>query len=432
MTTTLLFVGDMHIGRRPHRLTQFDIDDKAFAPSTAWQRVVDWAIEQKVAAVVLAGDVVDQDRDRYEAYAQLETGAQRLQAEEIKLVGVAGNHDGIVLPRLADRMPHFTLLGRGGDWELLSLPTEPPVDLLGWSFPTRHFAANPLAGGVDEPLTGRRDDAALLGVLHTDLDAGNSPYAPVSSAELAGVGADAFFLGHIHVPSALQGPRPLGYLGSLVGLHREETGWRGPWRVDVTGRGEVTATRLVLGPLRWEALTIDAGDIPGDDRAPDALHTEVARAMQLARDADATLADPAITVVGCSVEVTGRTASPARVRAAVAAIEADAEARFPLGEQTWVVVKWQVTVKPQVRLAQLAGQQNALGTLARLLLQLDEPDARPAEALMAAVNSARDPLLTTRWTTSTDDPPLPAPNAQLRAAGWRLLEVLLQQAEASS
>ena len=67
--------------------------------------------------MLLAGDVVEQEDDFYEAYGDLRRGVDRLAAAGVPVLGVSGNHDVQVLPRLADAVPGFRLLGRGGAWE---------------------------------------------------------------------------------------------------------------------------------------------------------------------------------------------------------------------------------------------------------------------------------------------------------------------------
>ena len=66
----ILLVGDIHLGRRPQRLARAELDDRALSPAVAWERTVDLALRSPgaVQAVVLAGDVVDQEKDRFEAW----------------------------------------------------------------------------------------------------------------------------------------------------------------------------------------------------------------------------------------------------------------------------------------------------------------------------------------------------------------------------
>ena len=70
----LLFVGDIHLGRRPSRIPQdivdYGVNLAELTPNAAWNRAVNWAISNYIDAVVLAGDVVEGIEDRFEAYLQ--------------------------------------------------------------------------------------------------------------------------------------------------------------------------------------------------------------------------------------------------------------------------------------------------------------------------------------------------------------------------
>ena len=217
----ILAVGDMHLGRTPSRLPQ-ELSGQAreLGPAGAWQRTVDVAIAHRVRAVLLVGDVVERENDFFEAYRQLEQGVQRLSEAGVEVIGVVGNHDVKVLPRLAEQLPEFRLLGKQGEWESCQIAdAADSITLWGWSFPRREVQDSPLSGA-----TFARGEGINLGLLHCDRDAGNSPYAPVTSQELRQAGLDGWLLGHIHKPDALSAEAPNGYLGSLVGLDRSETG----------------------------------------------------------------------------------------------------------------------------------------------------------------------------------------------------------------
>ncbi|MCH9675157.1 MAG: metallophosphoesterase, partial [Gammaproteobacteria bacterium] len=256
----LIAVGDIHLGRRASGVP----DDlvaaypHAQSPATVWQRTVDHAIRVEADAVLLAGDVVEQEDDFFEAYGDLSAGVERLRQSGVAVLAVAGNHDVEVLPRLADSIPHVRLLGAGGRWERQSVRgrdgTE--VHVLGWSFPSKEVSASPLQSGIADAMVAVSPGTTTIGLLHCDRDQTHSRYAPVRSAELDAAPVDAWFLGHIHRPDSLEGPRPMGYLGSLAALDVGEQGPHGPWDVAVA-HGQVTAEHLPMAPLRWERIDVE-------------------------------------------------------------------------------------------------------------------------------------------------------------------------------
>ena len=183
----ILAVGDMHLGRNPVRLhAEFADRARKPGPAEAWRRTVDAAIAVRVEAVLLAGDVVEKDDDFFEAYQELRKGVQRLAKAGIEVIGVAGNHDVRVLPRLAEQIPQFRLLGRDGEWERCEIGRGGhTVSLWGWSFPQAQVRQSPLAGMRLERGAGVR-----LGLLHCDRGVAQSPYAPVTNQELEQAGLD--------------------------------------------------------------------------------------------------------------------------------------------------------------------------------------------------------------------------------------------------
>ena len=121
MSARLLFLADLHLGRRPLHvpgdLVEHGVSPSELTPLAAWRAAVARAVELRVDGVVLGGDVVEADNARFEAFGPLEDGVRALVAAGIPVWAVAGNHDVEALPRLADRIDGFHLLGRGGCWE---------------------------------------------------------------------------------------------------------------------------------------------------------------------------------------------------------------------------------------------------------------------------------------------------------------------------
>ena len=430
MPTTLLFVGDIHLGRQPARLAGIGPPPKELSPVRAWEEAVRFALAHEVSAVVLAGDVVDNDRDQFEAYGHLERGIQRLTRAGVQVVAVAGNHDGIVLPRLSKALARsdFRLLGEGARWQRIELEVDPPVDLMGWSFPTRHWKDSPLdSPGLADALTERRTDASLLAVLHADLDGGASSYAPVPSRELDRHGAvDAWFLGHIHRPHGLAGPRPLGYLGSLVGLDRGETGPRGPWLVTVEGRGSLRARQVQLGPVQWEDAEVDVSDLPeAEDDAVDFLRGAVQDCFGEMRQRRPDLAAAALRVVAVSVVFVGQPVASGHVRSFVEACS-PAKLLFHFDDQVWTAVTVRDRTRPAVDLASLMAQRSPLGLVAAVVQALESGGELPP-GLAEGISSSVAPFREGTWTLDEEDWPMPDQDELLLGAARDLLDVLLEQ-----
>jgi len=423
MPLRLLAIGDMHLGRQPGRLpdalSESGLD---LSPTGAWLRIVDKALEEKVDLVALAGDLVDQEDNLFEAYGPLETGINRLVEAGIDVVGISGNHDVVVLPKLAKQLSAFKLLGANGQWETHTLEKDSErLTLHGWSFPK--------ASVTESPLTGHRfvrESGLNLGLLHCDRDQPDSSYAPVSSAELKNARLDGWLLGHIHKPDALGIDNISGYLGSVTGLHVGETGVRGPWLIAIEQGRVVEATQWSLAPLVWLPMDLDITNLTDTASVFDHF-------LQRLKDIATTLIDHDVPpdAVGIRLRLVGET------DIADQAMDAFADK----STQNWSVLgighvfleSIADATRATVDLEQLAQQSSHLGQLAKALLSLDQPHGDPHR--QALIDNAHEWLAPqshdARW-QALEKPDLSEAMVveQLKTAGHRLLRELLAQSRA--
>jgi len=375
----------MHLGKRPGRLpagaAALGAGPDRLGPAAAWLRCVEYAKASRIDAVLLAGDVVERIEDRFAAFDVLRRGVEDLTRAGIQVVGVTGNHDVEALPRLASLIPDFRLLGRGGAWEEVPLAGRDGATVLGWSFPARHHHESPLEG-----LPPRRGAGLRIGLLHADLDAPHSPYAPVASSELERADADAWLLGHVHAPSALDAGRPRGYLGSVVALDPSEHGSRGPWLVTL-GKGALRFEHVALAPLRYEHLVVD---LAGADLLA-GLHKAAREAEARVRAAGATP-----LVVGLRVRLCG---APADARELERDLARLAEEPFEhvgtdrAGAQFLIFVdKLANESRPDLDLAARAERGDHPGLVARRVVALETGGPPATEVLRAARRALGDDI----------------------------------------
>lgn len=162
------------------------------ATRTAFSRIVDAALAEDVAALLIAGDLFDGAERSARTAAFLTAELDRLRARGIQVFYVKGNHDAenpitgeLSLP---DNVHVFD--GRGGKVQLAD-----DVWIHGVSFAGRQ-AMDSLLPKYPAPVAG----AVNIGVLHTSLTGakGHDPYAPCSVGDLRAHGFDYWALGHVH------------------------------------------------------------------------------------------------------------------------------------------------------------------------------------------------------------------------------------------
>lgn len=421
MAMQILAVGDLHLGASPSRLPDELIGRATDLGATGvWHRIVDQALASAVDAVVLAGDVVEDEDDFFEAYRELSRGVERLTGAGIRVLGVVGNHDVRVLPRLADQIQGFELLGRGGQWERIELAAgSERLTLHGWSFPQRQVTDSPLQGHEFVPGPGPN-----LGLLHADRDQPASVYAPVSATELNTAPLDGWLLGHIHKPDALSAPEPTGYLGSATGLDPGESGPRGPWLLRVDGGAIRSVEQWLIAPLQWEPVSVDLTGLASAEEARERLVGAVNE-----RDAMFNQRELPPEAVALRITLAGRTDLAGDVRR-VLERENLASIHAGQGNIHYFVEHLVHGTEPELSIEVLAQRSDPAGLMARRLQVLarsaEDPERR------SLINRARQqmkPRLERSWwqPLGIDGPDDAMIADWLHQAGTRALEQMLAQ-----
>ena len=192
----ILHTADVHLDSP---LTSLALRDEGLraniqsATRSAFMGIIDTALSEGVAALLIAGDLYDGAQRSAKTAAFLAGQLERLRAAEIPVFYIKGNHDAenpitgeVAMP---DNVHVFD--GRGGKVQLAGLD----VWIHGVSFSGKH-APDSLLGKFGAPVSG----AINIAMLHTSLAgaAGHDNYAPCSVAELVALGFDYWALGHVH------------------------------------------------------------------------------------------------------------------------------------------------------------------------------------------------------------------------------------------
>lgn len=192
----LLVSADIHLGSpiRSAAMRNPELGDHLKQASRdTFIRIVDLAISENIDALVLAGDIFDNDQPDLKTRAFLISQLARAADAGVPTVLIRGNHDALLDHRAHGKLgPNIHLLHKN----------EPSVEIGGvWfhglSFDTAHVSKSFLP---DYPasVTGRKN----VGLMHTSLDGSpaHDPYAPCSEQDLMAHGYDLWCLGHIHAP----------------------------------------------------------------------------------------------------------------------------------------------------------------------------------------------------------------------------------------
>jgi exonuclease SbcD len=373
----ILAAADIHLGRRSSKLPEAIA--REHSPVRMWQKMIDFAIEERVAALLIAGDIVDQDRGFYEALNAIESGIERLDRAGIRCIAVAGNHDVEVLKRLQRTLEtgNFHLLGQGGRWERVQL-ADPDglqhVDIWGWSFPQAQVTTNPMPKLTTDML---EPGKPAIGMLHCDRDgSSDGVYCSVPGGDFARSGIGTWVLGHVHKPDRIDSvrsePRHF-YTGSPQPLDPGESGPHGPWMIEIGRDGTTTVIHIPLATVRYETVTVAVDTEDGELTTKDDLHAAVVHAVRAA--ARGIVADqPGLQHLCCRMRIVGKTVlDEEQLRdewRRVFANDADAES-FAVDKVTaHIEPSAAFDIRPHLDVEALANHSTPLGEAARLYLQL--------------------------------------------------------------
>lgn len=238
-----------------------NLDEKLFkhvkeSTFIALNNLVNQAINHQVDFILLVGDLFDNNKQSLKAQVKLKTAFEKLNDHNIMVYLSYGNHD-------------FLL---GNDYPIEYPPNvhvfdsetvkhahfykneEIIANIYGFSYETRSVTNNKVAEYK------KLSNQALfnIGMLHGSAEAatGHANYAPFKISELRAVNFDYWALGHIHTREILSDEPYIVYPGNIQGRHRNESGSKGCYIVEMTETN--TALEYIsLATLNFETITIN-------------------------------------------------------------------------------------------------------------------------------------------------------------------------------
>lgn len=348
------------------------------ATRRALENLVAMCIEERVAFLLLAGDVFDGAWKDYSTGLFFCAQMARLREAGVPVVLVRGNHDAQSSVVKALRLPENVHELSSRKAESFGVPGTNVV-VHGQSFATR-ATTDDLAARYPDRAAG----ALNIGLLHTSVDGreGHEPYAPTSIEIMRAKGYDYWALGHVHAREVLSEDPYIVFPGNLQGRHARETGPKGASLVTVEDGHIASLEHRALDVVRWELVQVDVS------AASDAMDVVDHVRAELERRA----ADAGDRVLAARVAVTGATKANAAVRRDVDKLvsELRAAATDALGDRVWVE-KVRVETRSTFDLARVREEASAVGHLARRLDAIKRDDAEIAS--LAAVLAELDKKL---------------------------------------
>ena len=248
---------DVHLDSPLRGLQHYEgapVEELRGATRRALTNLVDLALEEEAAFLLLAGDLFDDDWKDFSTGLFFVKEMNRLMAGGVPVIWVAGNHDSVsqvtkslTLPEQVRQLAH-----KKAETHVLE---ELGVAIHGQSFATR---------AVDRDLAcdfpAKRTGYFNIGLLHTSVNGreGHDTYAPCTINTLREKGYEYWALGHVHTREVLCEEPWVVFPGNIQGRNIRETGSKGCTLVTVDGRDVQSVEHRPLDVLRWEEVVVKA------------------------------------------------------------------------------------------------------------------------------------------------------------------------------
>ena len=247
---------DIHLDSSLHGLERYEgapIEEIRGATRRAFDNLIELAIDEGVAFVLLVGDLYDGDWKDYNTGLYFMERMGRLRDAGIRVFMVAGNHDAASQITKRLRLPDNVTMFATRAPEKVILD-DLNVAICGQGFATR-------AVTDDLSLLYPQGDPQLfnIGMLHTCLDGkpGHESYAPCTVDGLRSKGYQYWALGHVHKREEVSQDPWIIFPGNIQGRHIRETGPKGCTLVTVANREVVGVEHRDLDVLRWSLCELD-------------------------------------------------------------------------------------------------------------------------------------------------------------------------------
>ncbi len=409
-----LHAADTHLDSALHGLERYEgapVEEIRSATRRAFDNLVELAIEEEVAFVLLVGDLYDGDWKDYNTGLYFMDRMGRLQEAGIRVFMVAGNHDAASQItkhlRLPDNVTMFST----------RTPERVVLDDLNVAIVGQGFATRAVTDDLSQAYPQGDPQLFNIGLLHTCLDGkpGHEPYAPCSVDGLRLKGYQYWALGHVHKREEVNQDPWIIFPGNIQGRHIRETGPKGCTLVTVDNGDVVGVEHRDLDVMRWVFCKLD---VTGSETV-DNIYSLVRDELQAALD-DADGRPVAVRLVlqgSCSAHRKLHADQEHWVQ------EYRALANSLGGAGIWLE-KVSIKTSPSVSADEVLARDDALGGLLRAIRDM-ELDAGALENLASEVSALRQKLPVE--ILNGEDPYDPANSEQLKDALEDIKELLVNR-----
>ena len=227
----------------------------------AFNNIVKLALEEKVDAVLIAGDIFDGEDRSLQAQLKFHRGLLELSQAGIPAFIVHGNHDPSNSWSHTLDWPEHTTIFPGNKVERHPVIKNGKTQawIYGISYPQKE---------VNENLASRfkkdQEQGFAIGLLHANVgqQSGHDNYAPCSVQDLISKDFDYWALGHVHEFKVLRENNPcIVYSGNTQARHLKETGPKGCCLVTLNSNAPANIRFVPTDVVSYRSAKVDVGGV---------------------------------------------------------------------------------------------------------------------------------------------------------------------------
>jgi len=251
-----IHAADIHLDSPLHGLERYEgapVEEIRSATRRAFDNLIELAIDEEVAFVLLVGDLYDGDWKDYNTGLYFVERMGRLREAGIRVFIVAGNHDAASQItkhlRLPDNVTMFST----------RTPERVVLDDLNVAIVGQGFATRAVTDDLSQAYPPGDPQLLYIGLLHTCLDGkpGHESYAPCTVDGLRSKGYQYWALGHVHQREEVSQDPWIVFPGNSQGRHIREEGPKGCTLVTVNSGEIVEVEHRDLDVMRWVRCECD-------------------------------------------------------------------------------------------------------------------------------------------------------------------------------
>lgn len=229
----------------------------------AFSNAVNLCIREKVDALLIAGDLFDNDKLSFKTEQFLINEFNRLGQKDIRVFYATGNHDPGHLSYRANsiKWPDNVYIFKEDKIEIIEVKNDDndiKYKIISCGHKTNNEGRN-----LAKKFPYKEGQAPHIGLLHTmvtNVKEGekHDRYLPCSKEDLVTRQYDYWALGHIHKRQKVCEDKNIYYPGNIQGRNPKETGKKGGIFVNIDANNNISTEFNPLSIIQWDTLKIKA------------------------------------------------------------------------------------------------------------------------------------------------------------------------------